>query len=99
MANDQTHPDWLQSWQDLGTGILSLPVHVLGGESRNYRILYAPDVTYADCIQLAWTARAFQWVPHRVMLFAEVLNADCGGTCTIRCPPGCLCEGGTCVKR
>jgi hypothetical protein len=99
MADDQTDPNWIESPRDRGTGVIALPVHVIAGGKADYRIVYAPDVTYAQCTQLAWNALAFQWVPNRVMVFPDVVNANCGGECTIRCPPGCWCRNNICVKQ
>ncbi len=69
---NQTHPDWLVNIlpDSLGTGIFFT---IEDGELTKKD--FAKDIAYNECLEQAKNYRAFQWVPHTIMGYDDLLNS------------------------
>src|SRR5271169_4176735 len=79
----------------LGTGVFATRQYIPGrGERPLTQIQYTPDIYYPDFVAQMNASPLqvieFQWVPHSIASYSQLLNADCGTNLPCTRSSGCV---------
>ncbi|MEK7560701.1 MAG: hypothetical protein AAB539_01965 [Patescibacteria group bacterium] len=75
-GHNQTEEEWLEGIDDktLGTGFFITP-DVTQSEIGAVKKVAVPDLTYFDCVRRGQNVTAYQWVPHSVRSYEDLMKS------------------------